>query len=171
MPKRETTVTFSKSISEQLTLLSHEQTDFAQGSRAIHAEIGPTRVTCDLSALGTVGCEFLHLTVASTQLADATTERVQEIATSLSKKLTYLLEPIATVETDENGCAVQLRSQPPHRTEDSRSYYEVLVRRGGQISLRRFVKSNGTVREETPASVTREVLLRLVTDLTAAVDT
>lgn len=157
----------TEQIREQLDSLG-SQADFTTSSHTMLAEQAGLRITCELTALGTLGCAFRHLTVESETLADATMEQVQEIGTALSKKLTYLLEPIAPIEIDADGCVVQLRSQPPHRVEESRSYYELLVRRGGSICLRRFVKSNGTVREETPASVTREVFLRLVDDLSSA---
>ena len=162
-------MTVAAMIREQLEALGL-QTDFSSGSHMMQAEEGPTRVTCDLTALGSLGCAFRHLTVESLSLADASSDRVQKISKTLAKKLTYLLEPISPIEIDHDGCVVQLRSDPPHRVEDSRSYYELLVQRGGQISLRRYIKSNGTVREETPASVTHEVFLRLVDDMLDAID-
>lgn len=160
-------MTPSKHIRDQLDALG-AQADFTAGSRVLVADEGGTRVTCELTALGTLGCTFGHLTVENPSLADATVEEVQDIGTHLAKKLTYLLEPIAPIEFDAAGCVVQLRSQPPHHVADSRSYYELLVRRGGSICLRRFTKNNGATREQTPASVTREVLERLIDDLVAA---
>jgi hypothetical protein len=64
----------------------------------------------------------------------------------------------------------QLRSSPPQRDDDGRSYYELTVRRGGEISLCRYRKEPGAARVQIPATVTREVLLRLVDDFEAVLD-
>jgi hypothetical protein len=50
------------------------------------------------------------------------------------------------------------------------AYYELLVRRGGQIAVTRYRKENGAGRRQIAATVTREVLLRLVGDFCAALD-
>jgi hypothetical protein len=62
---------------------------------------------------------------------------------------------------------VQLRSNPPHRDDDGRSYYELMVSRGGQIALGRYRKDNGNARQPIVATVTREVMTRLVGDFCA----
>jgi hypothetical protein len=92
---------------------------------------------------------------------------LERIGKSLSDRLTYLMEPIAPIEIDAQACVVQLRSNPPQRDDDGRSYYELTVRRGGQIALVRFRKDTGATRQQIPATVTREVLLRLVGDFCA----
>jgi hypothetical protein len=63
---------------------------------------------------------------------------------------------------------VQLRSNPPQRDDDGRSYYELIVARGGHIALKRYRKGNGNARQPITATVTREVLMRLVGDFCAA---
>lgn len=75
-----------------------------------------------------------------------------------------MMEPIAPIEIDAAACVVQLRSNPPQRDDDGRSYYELIVRRGGEIGLTRYRKENGNARQQIAATVTREVLLRLVGD-------
>ena len=62
---------------------------------------------------------------------------------------------------------MQLRSSPPQRDDDGRSYYELIVRRGGEITLARFRKENGSPRQSVVTTLTREVLLRLVGDFCA----
>ncbi len=78
------------------------------------------------------------------------------------------MEPICPIEIDADACVVQLRSNPPQRDDDGRSYYELLVRRGGEIALTRYRKENGGARRPISANVTREVLLRLVGDFCEA---
>ena len=89
------------------------------------------------------------------------------MAKVLSARLTYLMEPIRPIEIDADACVAQLRSSPPQRDDDGRSYYELTVRRGGEIALCRYRKEPGTVRQQIPATVTREVLLRLADDFEA----
>ncbi len=43
---------------------------------------------------------------------------------------------------------MQLRSNPPQRDDDGRSYYELIVRRGGEIALTRYRKENGGARQQ-----------------------
>jgi len=74
------------------------------------------------------------------------------------------MEPICPIEFDAESCVVQLRSNPPHRDEDGRSYYELLVHRGGEIALSRYRKENCGARHPIAANVTREVLQRLIAD-------
>ena len=50
------------------------------------------------------------------------------------------MEPIRPIELDADACVVQLRSNPPQQDDDGRSYYELLVRRGGEIALARYRK-------------------------------
>ena len=66
------------------------------------------------------------------------------------------------MEQDQLGIGV-----PPQRDDDGRSYYELLVRRGGEIALARYRKENGAARQLIAATVTREVLLRLAGDFCA----
>jgi hypothetical protein len=65
---------------------------------------------------------------------------------------------------------VQLRSSPPQQGDDGTSYYELMVRRGGDITLSRYQKQPGQIRQIVPANVTREVLQRLAEDFVAAVE-
>ena len=85
-------------------------------------------------------------------------------------RLTYLMEPISPIEIDAEACVAQLRSNPPQRDDDGRSYYELLVRRGGEIALVRYRKEPGTPRQQIAATVTREVLLRLADDFEAVLN-
>ena len=138
------------------------------GTRTLLADEAGQRVTCELEALDSIACSFTSLSVASDTLADADSGRLKQLADHLSKQLTYLLEPVSPIEADDEQCVVQLRSSPPQRDESQTSYYELLVRRGGDISLCRYSKQPGQPRQMIPANVTREVLLRLVGDFSAA---
>ncbi len=113
---------------------------------------------------------FDQLRIATTELATADATELERLGKMLSARLTYLMEPIAPIEIDAAACVVQLRSNPPQRDDDGRSYYELLVRRGGEITLTRYRKENGGPRRRVAATLTREVLLRLASDFCAVLD-
>lgn len=123
---------------------------------------------CELSSLENLACTFERFSLSSQAIAAAEMSRLARVADELSRRLTYLLEPIAEVESDQEQCVVQMRSAPPAKNESEASYYELLVKRGGTLSLCRYAKSPGAVRRTIPAQVTREVFLRLVDDFSAA---
>ena len=141
---------------------------FTQGYHTIDLAEAACRLSADLVALDALALAFDHLTVTNQTLVNATIDQLKKVADRLSKRLTYLLEPISPIEVDANQCVVQLRSNPPQKDDNGTRYYELLVRRGGELSLRRFQKQAGGVREKIPAQVTREVFLRLVDDFSRA---
>jgi hypothetical protein len=135
--------------------------------RLVAADAGE-RFECELMTLDRVGCEFTRFAVFADRLSSATIDQLKQVSEALAARLTYLLEPIKPIEQDADQCVIQLRSVPPQREANVTSYYEVLVRRGGELSLCRWMKSPGDVRQQLPAQVTREVFLRLVGDFSAA---
>jgi hypothetical protein len=130
----------------------------------------PQQLSCDIVERGPLAVSFNSLRLTTSQLADATVERLERISKSLAERLTYLMEPISPIETDAEACTVQLRSNPPQRDDDGRAYFELIVRRGGELSLCRFHKEPGQARQPVPATVTREVLQRLAGDFTAVLE-
>ena len=141
---------------------------FAQGSHPIDCQEAGQQLHCELSAHDTLACAFDRFELESAALATAAIDRLKQVAETLSKRLTYLLEPISPVEVDAGQCVVQLRSNPPQRGENGASYYELLVQRCGRLSLCRWLKEPGEPRRAVPAQVTCEVFLRLVADFSAA---
>lgn len=136
----------------------------------LDADATPRHLHCDIVERNSLAICFNELRLATSELANVDPEKLARIGKVLAEKLTYLMEPINPIEFDAEGCVVQLRSAPPQRDDDGRSYYELLVRRGGEISLRRFRKDNGDARRTIAATVMREVLLRLAGDFEAALD-
>jgi hypothetical protein len=138
---------------------------------AVADEAQGKSLACTLVALDTLACAFTSLVLRSDRLAGAGIERLKVIAANLSKRLTYLLEPISPIETDVDRCMVQMRSTPPHKLSDHVDYYELLVNRSGELSLCRYSRPTGSIeRIAIPAHVTREVLVRLAGDFAAAAD-
>ena len=133
-----------------------------RGLLQVDCEVG--RIEADLVAVDAIGCSFQTLGLSTSKLSGAELEKLKEISQKLTEKLTYLLEPIGLVEADADRCSIQLRSSPPQKGEDETSYYELMVRRGGDITLSRYSKKSGQLRQIVPANVTREVLSRLADD-------
>lgn len=152
-------------IHQQLTQLAASSAD--EVSLSIDVENG--RLECHLTAIDSMSCSFRLLELQTSRLSGTSVQQLKELSEALSKRLSYLLEPIGVVEADDEQCVVQMRSNPPQRDEDATSYYELLLRSGGTISLCRYTKNRGDVRQTVPAMVTREVLARLATDFVEAV--
>jgi hypothetical protein len=140
------------------------------GAATLTAEAEPRKITCDVVERNSLAVSFNVLRLTTSELASARAADLERIGKALSDRLTYLMEPIAPIEIDAQACVVQLRSNPPQRDDDGRSYYELTVRRGGEVALVRFRKETGATRHQIPATVTREVLLRLVGDFCAMLD-
>lgn len=141
---------------------------FSGARQTLLAADSGERLECELTTLDRVGCEFSRFALFSDSLSSATMDQLKRVSEALAARLTYLLEPIKPIEQDADQCVIQMRSVPPQREADVTNYYEVLVRRGGELSLCRWAKTPGDVRQQLPAQVTREVFLRLVGDFSAA---
>jgi hypothetical protein len=140
------------------------------GAAMVAADAHPRRLTCHIVECNALAVSFDRLQLTTTELAAAGAADLERIGKALSARLTYLMEPIAPIEIDSAACVVQLRSSPPQKDDDGRTYYELTVRRGGEIALVRFRKENNNARQQVTATVTREVLLRLVGDFSAVLD-
>jgi hypothetical protein len=137
------------------------------GAAVLSVDSQRRTLTCELVQRNPLAVSFDLLRLATTELSSAGPADLERIGKALAERLTYLMEPIAPIEIDAAACTVQLRSNPPQRDDDGRSYYELIIRRGGEITLMRFHKEDGSVRQQVPATVTREVLLRLIGDFCA----
>ncbi len=132
----------------------------------VQLDVEQGQLVCELLRLDSIGCQLGGIRFQTDQLADASIERLKELGETLTGRLSYLMEPICPIEIDPEACVVQLRSNPPRKESDGTYYFELLVHRGGEVSLHRFHKSVGDVRNTVPADMTREALTRLATDLT-----
>jgi hypothetical protein len=142
----------------------------APGPATVTVVSPPRKLSCSTVARDSLAVSFNDLRLSTPELANTKPADLERIGSELAGRLTYLMEPIAPIELDEAACIVQLRSNPPQRDDDGRSYYELLVRRGGEITLARYRKETGASRQQVAATVTREVLLRLVSDFCAVLE-
>src|SRR4051812_29920360 len=116
---------------------------FQAQSRTLQLEIDGRQVIAELLELNALACAFRTLSVFLPELKSADIHRLEAIGSRLSKNLTYLLEPIQPIEIDADQCIVQMRSAPPSVSEESTSYYELVVKKPGQIALIRYSKTAG----------------------------
>ena len=152
------------SIAEQL---KQELNQCAAGTGPHRIDIadGNERLVCALADVDRYGCACNELRLETTALAGLTLDELKQRSADLASRLTYLMEPISPVEADGESCSVQMRSNPPRHDDDGTRYYELLMRRGGSISLQRWHNPGGGPRVPITAELTREVIVRLAGDL------
>ncbi|MEX2169404.1 MAG: hypothetical protein WD851_08835 [Pirellulales bacterium] len=152
-----------------LKSLFDQELHATHGPRVVAVKHDGTVLRCEITAIDALGVSFRKLTLETLQLAGVSLAQLERIAKRLSEKLSYLLEPVEPIEADALTCTVQMRSNPPQKDDDGSSYYELLVKAGGELSLERYRKEPGAKRTPLDATVTREVLLRLAGDFSTAV--
>ncbi len=151
------------SLTQDLTSELHRIAAIVGGDTlAVNLPTG--RLTADIRAVDAIGCSTTIVTFATPKLAGATVQDLKKLSDELTKRLNYLLEPISLIEADAELATVQMRSNPPQKDDDGTRYYELLVRRVGDLSLIRYQKLPGQPRQPTAAHLTREVFMRLATD-------
>lgn len=132
----------------------------------ISAEDGPHRVSMRIRQANPIAAEADELVfeTCSTRSLDDLNAWADRLAT----RVTYLLEPLALLESDAAGTVVELRSRKPAVRPGVRSYDQVRLDDSGRLSLTRhaFQEADRT-RRQTPFTLSREVLERLVDDLVA----
>jgi len=153
---------------EQLAQALGAGPTFHHGHQTLQFQHDGDRLTCQLTALDSLACALVDLEFHSHRLLGANARRLEEIAAALSKKLSYLLEPIHPIETDCDRCVVQMRSSPPRKHSAGTDYYELLVTAEGLIRLARYSRAPGAARAPIAAQLTHEVLVRLAGDFAAA---
>jgi hypothetical protein len=151
-------------------LLSELRAAAGQRHQCLSVVDGQRIVRCNADECQPLAATIIDLVLETPELAAATPFELQAASADLAKRVNYLLEPIAPIELDADGCSVQMRSNPPHKDDNGRRYYELLIRRGGTIALCRYEKQPGQPRTRIPAVLTHEVIGRLVDDFTMTVD-
>ena len=149
--------------------LSALQAVIGQKNQRVTASVGVRTLRCEVDQCDPLAVAVYELVLETTELAAVDTAQLQAASQSLCDRVTYLLEPISPIETDADGCVVQMRSSPPQQNDNGRYYYELFLRRGGSITLCRYEKQPGAARNRVAATLTHEVLGRLADDFDATV--
>jgi len=134
--------------------------------RTMTVDVENGRIELRLTDVNPLACSLDRLTYTSAQLSGAAFDRLKDVSGQLRRRLSYLLEPLATIEADDQLQTVQMRSCPPRRDEEGVSYYELEVR-PNEISLCRYQRSAKHPRHVTPTTLTRETLYRVAEDFAA----
>jgi hypothetical protein len=151
-------------------VLDELRSSVGQRGRSILLSEGPRVLRCEAVQCDQFAASVDELLLETPELANVTTSQLQAASRDLAVRVNYLLEPIAPIETDAQGCSVQMRSNPPHKDDNGARYYELLLRRGGLASLSRYEKQPGQPRTRIPAALTHEVIARLIDDFSVTVD-
>ena len=158
---------------ELATKLAHELNTrplFHSQSVTIEIDADAMSLRAELVSLDRLGCEFNRLTWLAGKLASATPSQLKVLGDGLATKIHYLMEPIGPVELDADRCILQLRSTQPSQDGAEKSYYEMVVSKRG-AELVRYSAASKQLRRLIPASVTRQVLERLVRDVADVLNT
>ncbi len=141
-----------------------------QTQQRVMASDGPRTVKCWGEQCDALSAAVTDFTLETAELANTEIAKLEAASLALCQRVTYLLEPISPIEIDATGCVVQMRSNPPHKDDNGLRYYELTLRRGGCVSLCRYEKQPSNARAVVPATLTHEVLARLVEDFNSAVN-
>ena len=158
------------SLSKKIAAALDENTKAYVLPCTVTVEDSPDRLTLNLTALDTVGLAFTAMEYANTSRTERSSDALKKWGDRLSKKISYLMEPLKVLEVHEEGGEVQMRSQSPTARETERAYYEMRLFRSGILRMERFVFDESTrQRRQVPCQLTRETLERLADDIAASV--
>jgi hypothetical protein len=133
--------------------------------KKLELDLASGRLTCQVLQADSLACALADLRLTLHPARSWSKQDLRRLGTTLAQRVQYLLEPIAPIELDADGVVLQMRSTRPSADEDqSRSYYELLIRRE-ELELRRYRAPGGTPRESIPITLTHEALGRLVGDM------
>jgi hypothetical protein len=158
------------SLSKKIAAALDENTKAYVLPCTVTVEDSPNRLTLNLTALDTVGLACTTMDYANTSRTEWSSDALKAWADRLSKKVTYLMEPLKVVEVYDQAGEVQMRSQSPTPRDTERAYYEMRLFRSGILRMERFVYDETTrQRRQVPCQLTRETLERLADDIAATV--
>ena len=158
------------SLSKKIAAALDENTKAYVLPCTVTVEHSPNRLTLNLTALDTVGLAFSSMEYADTSRTEWSSDALKAWGDRLSKKVTYLMEPLKVLEVNDQGGEVQMRSQSPTPRDTERAYYEMRLFRSGILRMERFVFDETTrQRRQVPCQLTRETLERLADDIAATV--
>jgi hypothetical protein len=143
-----------------------KQKPFHDRIEQVFAHQDGIRVRCEMSEANRLGCALTHLEVAKDTRAVVEMPELAKRLDGLCEQVTYLLEPLQTIEVDRQANAVLVRSREPRRRPDGVSYYELIADNALHVSLRRYSYSPAEKkRNPVPFVLTNDQLEMLLNDL------
>ena len=157
-------------LSQKIAAALDENTHALTPPCVASVDDGRNLLTLHLTAVDAVGLAFDSLEVKSRQRDHWSDDDIKSWGDRLSKRVTYLMEPLKVVELDTTEGELQLRSEKPTLRAEKRGYYEVRILRDGSLSLKRYLfDEQARSRAQAPCQMTREVLERLADDIIASI--
>lgn len=139
----------------------------AHGGQLVVAD-PPGLLRVEVAGIDRLGCEFVEFVYETPALAQLAMPDLKKLGQRLAAALKYLTEPIQVIEIDGQAGVAQLRSVVPVMAPTGARYFEVLVKRGGSLSIQRYEAAPGQSRQRIIAVVTREIFHRLADDFAKA---
>lgn len=157
-----------KQLTEEMRALA------AGGAQSPVSEVTVGSLRMRVGDLDRYSATLEELTLEATTTAG--TDRrayLSERTAAITRRLSFLEEPLAVWELDGNEGVAQLRSSPPQRDGETVSYWEVQLQTAGQptATLGRYQWTPGIVeRESVPYPATFALLGRIADALEAALN-
>ena len=152
------------SLSQQLkSQLDRASNGLADSTIQTDTDCG--RLGIKLAEVNKLACDFEWIRYHDDRFATLNESQLRQVGAWLEKRVNYLFEPLAVIELDNVSRTLQMRSASPTRQAGSIVYFELALSPRSGVTMRRLVKTPGSRRQCIPATVTREVLLRLCEDL------
>jgi hypothetical protein len=125
------------------------------------ASDGSLQVRVQLADWDRLGCLLERLEIRPT---DGCSLKIDPL--SIEKEIHYLGEPLKIIEMEKSQGKALLRSFPPRRENGTVHFFELVIDPQEGLSLNRlsYDRTLGS-RTQTPVSLTRETLERLLADL------
>ena len=157
---------FAKAMDQQLASIGHNQAT-REAPLTLTIQAGAQTADITFTAVDQLACAVRTVSVPASFARNG--GQLKQLGGLLADRLQYLVEPIATIELDEEKKTLQMRSLPPTEHGDHiRSYYE-LVGEHDRVVLKRYTVRGKQPRSRIDMHFTREILPRLVTDLCQAI--
>ena len=141
-----------------------------KNSGTLHIPATGGEVECSVSEAGPIACHLERMTYRNERMRTATPQQLTQVGNELCRRVNYLVEPLAVIETDSTASSVQLRSAPPQQLESEVRYFEVSLNRERGVEVERISAPRGEDRSSVGAPLTREVLARLAEDCVGSVE-
>lgn len=139
----------------------------APGEVAIALDDGAS-LSLNLTETSPVGVAFDRLTFTSADRSERSPDTLRAWADLLTARVTYLMEPLVTLEHDRGAGAVDVRSKAPTVRNQRRTYYDLRLRKDGTLTMTRVAFDEaGRRHTPVPCQMTLEALEHLADDLAA----
>lgn len=135
------------------------------GAGSVEVQQGGTKAVLDVRDVDRLGCVLGGWEMHREAEPFPPPEAAKEQAQRLTRRLSYLTEPLDVVEWDSTSHRAQVRSRPPEQREGKVRYFDLEVAQGRSLRFRRLeYDPQARQRRPIPTTWTRDLLGRLLED-------